>query len=262
VPRFGRRSVVIFLLALLPLEGVEAGAFPWKTSLRRDLPVATATVGLAAAGHLLAEQIPPVQHTLSSRTHIFPLDRSVILPYSEGWGHLSDAGLVVSALLPFAGYLSAAGSDQEDVFPRLGVLELETLSLVTGLTYLTKVATQRPRPYAYRKDTPTSLLRSPDSRASFFSGHAAIAFASAELGRQFVEAANGPVWLAWGGYGVGAVTAAGRVLAGVHFPTDVVVGAAVGVVCAKAVLALHRQDESDRVETVFAPGVLSFRVSF
>jgi len=258
------RACLAFCLvvSILAVPRAGAGDLPWSTSVRRDLPLAAAGLGLAAAGHTFAGRIPPVGQTLSSSADVFVLDRGLIFPYSVQWGHVSDAGLVASVAAPLGAYLLTAGFGATDDLAQLGLLELETLSVVTGVMYITKALAQRPRPYAYRSDTPAELLGDPDSRASFFSGHAALAFAAAELERQFVNAADGPRWLAWSGYGLAAVTATGRVLAGVHFPTDVVVGAAVGVLGAKAILTLHERAEKSENVPAFSVGMLSFTVVF
>ena len=253
---------VVAIVLIFPPQTVDAGRLPWDTTVRRDVPLLAAGLSLTAVGHTLAERVPPVNRVLNDEAEVFIFDRNFIFPYCAGWGHVSDVALVSSVLAPLGAYLLVAGLDAGGDLSRLGLLQLETLSVVAGTMYITKAFTQRPRPYVYRDDAPTHLLRSPDSRASFFSGHAALAFAAAELQRQFVEAAEGPHWLAWAGYGVATLTACGRVLAGVHFPTDVLVGAAAGVVCAKAVLALHeRTGESEGVSTL-SVGMLRFTIAF
>lgn len=72
------------------------------------------------------------------------------------------------------------------------------------------------------------------SGLTFPSGHAALAFAAfAVLGRAFPRARWWFLFLACG-------VAASRVLMGEHFLSDVIAGAGVGYVCARAVLAVPR----------------------
>jgi membrane-associated phospholipid phosphatase len=97
----------------------------------------------------------------------------------------------------------------------------EALWITYGLTEVGRAAFERGRPAG-------------SSRASMPSGHAAIAFAAATL----VHREAGP---AWGipAYGVAGLTAWSRVEADRHFPSDVLVGAALGCLVAGAVDSLH-----------------------
>jgi membrane-associated phospholipid phosphatase len=80
----------------------------------------------------------------------------------------------------------------------------------------------RPRPY---QDHPLGILPllSPSHDPSFPSDHATAAFAIA-FGILFVTRRPGWLFLAWA-----TLIAASRVLAGMHYPTDVIAGAVVGL---------------------------------
>lgn len=67
---------------------------------------------------------------------------------------------------------------------------------------------------------------------SFPSGHAANAFTGAELMRQ--QFSNQPIWLRYSGYGLASATGAMRVYNNRHWVSDVVAGAAIGILSAKA----------------------------
>jgi undecaprenyl-diphosphatase len=88
----------------------------------------------------------------------------------------------------------------------------------------------RPRPYASHADV--LPLLSPSLDPSFPSDHAAAAFAIA-VGVLLVHRGAGRVFLGWA-----VLIAASRVLAGMHYPTDVLAGAAVGAASAFAVVRL------------------------
>lgn len=74
----------------------------------------------------------------------------------------------------------------------------------------------------------------PDGSAynSFPSGHTANAFTGAELMRQQFN--NQPIWLRYSGYGLASATGAMRVYNNRHWVSDVVAGAAIGILSAKA----------------------------
>jgi membrane-associated phospholipid phosphatase len=109
-----------------------------------------------------------------------------------------------------------------------GVLAIAVASAVTNLVL--KPLARRPRPA--RSDD--RLV--PDSRRvrrtvspSFPSGHAASAFAFASAAGQAAPSVRLPLRMA------AATVAYSRVHTGVHYPSDVVIGAAVGELCGRAV---------------------------
>jgi undecaprenyl-diphosphatase len=96
----------------------------------------------------------------------------------------------------------------------------------------------------YGTEAPLAVRESGDGGLSFFSGHAATSFAVTTatfvtLHRLHPDDRWPWVVLAGGGLAAGFVGAT-RVLAGAHFPTDVVAGAAVGASFGLLVPALHK----------------------
>jgi undecaprenyl-diphosphatase len=91
----------------------------------------------------------------------------------------------------------------------------------------------RDRPFHLVTDVPVIGSR-PDS-GSFPSGHTANAFAGAAVLSALAEAPALPWWILAG------MIAYSRVYLGVHYPSDVVAGALLGVACAIATLAIARR---------------------
>ena len=91
----------------------------------------------------------------------------------------------------------------------------------------------RERPFVALEDVP--VIGNRPTSGSFPSGHTANAFASAVVLSCF---AAGPAWLWW--FLAGAI-AYSRVYLGVHYPSDVVAGAFVGIMCAFATIAATRR---------------------
>lgn len=82
------------------------------------------------------------------------------------------------------------------------------------------------------KKTTHSLRPDGSAYNSFPSGHTANAFTGAELMRQ--QFSNQPFWLNYSGYALAAATGTLRVYNGRHWVSDVVTGAAIGILSAKA----------------------------
>ena len=101
--------------------------------------------------------------------------------------------------------------------------------LVAGLI---KALTDRPRP-PVRYPEPPALIRVPND-SSFPSGHAATSFACATVLTAY-EPRLAPLWFV-----LASAVAFSRVYVGVHYPLDVIVGAALGVVVGLATLAATR----------------------
>jgi undecaprenyl-diphosphatase len=101
---------------------------------------------------------------------------------------------------------------------------LAAATLALGVNQIITHLWQRPRPFT---DHPLGVipLITSGHDASFPSDHATVSFAIA-FGILFVAGRAGWLFVAWA-----ALIAASRVLAGVHYPTDVLAGALVGLGC-------------------------------
>ncbi len=94
---------------------------------------------------------------------------------------------------------------------------------------------QRKRPYLFNREIEVSekLKNYPDYSKSFYSGHTAFAFmAAAFLTRSYADYNPGKHEelrvIGYSSFSAATLTGLFRILAGKHFPTDVIVGAAIG----------------------------------
>jgi undecaprenyl-diphosphatase len=111
------------------------------------------------------------------------------------------------------------------------VLHMAAVAIVGILAYKwLKAKTSRPRPYQVR--SAIRLGADPLDRFSFPSGHTLHAANFAILLTTYYPAL---AWLVWP---FAALVAASRVVLGLHYPTDVLAGAAIGAALAFASLAL------------------------
>lgn len=165
---------------------------------------------------------------------------------------------------PFAGYYDPRWSDATDVmvlalfaapWPMLWVNNtlLNTLNDVTiiyesaltamALSGLATLSASRPRPLVYGTKAPEDVRNSPSGSLSFISGHTTCAFALSTSTFWTIYRRHGSGAYAWTTLAVGTAVASsvavGRVMAGKHFPTDVLTGAAVGASVGTLIPALH-----------------------
>ena len=201
------------------------GQTQYKRSARAHWPIWTIGGAAGVAAWLIDDHRTPPAASSMHRANIFQLDYQ-LMPEPRHWAAALSDPLLCSALLS-GGAMACLANDSDW---RTGALLWGgTLVLTGGLTHLTKVLVRRPRPSAYALlEAGESLPR--DEFRSFFSGHSALALASVVSGSV--------LWLnwresAWALPGASIALAAGcalsRIYAGRHFFTDVLVGAAAGV---------------------------------
>jgi undecaprenyl-diphosphatase len=137
-------------------------------------------------------------------------------------GSLGAVWLIIAALIAFA---------RRDPWPAL--LTLLAVAVADLAATAVKVLTDRPRPYvAHPEQEP---LDRATLELSLPSGHAATSFAAAVVLARFA-----PRWATPFLFVLAALIAWSRVYVGVHYPTDVLLGALLGAAVGLLVLAAPR----------------------
>jgi membrane-associated phospholipid phosphatase len=203
-------------------------------------------------------------------------DRTATGNWSESWGDRSDEfrNLVVGTTfltLGFEGTRSLLKGRPGDG-ATLAVMVGELYAFLLGTSYTTKALVGRKRPYAFNPGMTLeeryriASFEGNDVFFSFFSGHATSAFAAATFTSTVFTDLFGPSkWshLVWGStVTLAGMTAYSRVKAGKHYPSDVIVGAAVGSALGYLVPRLHRVGRDGRVTLIAGPTRLGLRVRF
>ena len=111
-----------------------------------------------------------------------------------------------------------------------GILAAACVWGADGISHLLKATTNRPRPYVAMPHLHTLISR--PASESFPSSHATTAFAGAVV-LSFLLPRLWPLFLA-----AATLVAFSRLYVGVHYPTDVIAGAATGAVFAAALTVL------------------------
>ena len=184
---------------------------------------------------------------LADPAEIPHFDRFAIELYSPRMGDYSDGTRLATFVLPAVTTLyTVVGLESgrvNSLFTNI-VLYAETMSLTEGLTKIAKGGFHRSRPFVYNDSVPMETRASKRASRSMWSGHTVSAFTNAVFAACTFQRQNPgsryikPVWLV--GISCAASTAVYRVRAGQHFPSDVVVGAAVGSVIGWLIPWMHQ----------------------
>jgi len=147
--------------------------------------------------------------------------------------HISDYGTYSLIGLGGASFL-VGHMTHDDHLQETGLLSAEAAINATGVTYLFKEITQRQRPLQGNRNGDFFT-----GGASFNSEHSAIAWSIAS-----VWAHEYPGWLSQtAAYGLASAIAITRVTAQQHFPSDVIVGSALGWYFGRQVYRAHHDPE-------------------
>jgi membrane-associated phospholipid phosphatase len=180
-------------------------------------------------------------HTMTSLIHIYPNDQS-------HFNTLSDAGVGALGLLPAGMYLWSLGHDTPQAH-ETGLLAGEALVDTLAVTEAAGLVFRRDRPTV--NDAQGHFFSSTPTDSSFPSDHAAAAWAmAAVIGDEY------PGWVTRTAvYGLAAGVSVSRVLAGQHFPSDVLVGSATGWLIGHYVYRAHHNFRLNPFDSTFMPDV-------
>ncbi|HVY29850.1 MAG TPA: phosphatase PAP2 family protein [Polyangiaceae bacterium] len=240
----------------LPLVSTNAPPpliWKWPTFSAADFVV----TGLGGAVTLTAAIMQPrPQHSLSGPIGADETIRKALRAHSQtaryDFRDASDVGLSLAVMWPFvADALTTAWwyRGSRETAQEMALIDLEALAIVGAIQGTTNVMVSRERPFGPdcgKGDLPADAIDCHDSfhYRSFFSGHSAFSFTGAALicAHHFENELLGSPWdgvSCAAGYAVAATTASFRVVADVHYPSDVLIGAAVGTLVGYGVPLLH-----------------------
>lgn len=241
---------------------------PYSLSLRNEIIFGGAIVGSNAFGLLTSSSMEPltkVQIENLNKNDINCFDRSATENSSVTAARVSDVGVYTCMLAPIV-LLSSQGIRND--WMTVGVMYAETIGLAVGLPSLTKNTFQRVRPYVYNPEVELEKKMELDAQRSFFSSHTAVAFSSAVFissvySSYYPKSKIKPLIIA------GSLVAAStvgymRYASGNHYPTDILLGAAVGAGVGYIVPLLHKNKGSQDLVIVpsVGPNTIGFNLSY
>jgi membrane-associated phospholipid phosphatase len=211
----------------------------YQLSVDFDVPFILITGGLASSFLFVKEGDAPGCAPLCDKSNLNWLDRQTAGFYNPTWDRAGNAAVLSTVVLVPIGLI--AGEPSWTVLSDLVVVG-EAALLTSAIQVTASYAVGRPRPRVYGEKAPLSDRDDADAARSFFSGHIANTLAVTMVTTRALRRLHRPD-IAWITLAVGvagsALVGVSRIEAGGHFPTDVIIGAAVGVGAGIAVPALH-----------------------
>jgi membrane-associated phospholipid phosphatase len=225
----------------------------WSRFSRANYVITAGSGAIALAAAIVS---PRAQHSLTGGVWFDEDVRTALrvdrLPNRYIFRDASDVGLSLTVTWPFvADALTAAWwyRGSRDVAEQMALIDLEALAISGAIQGVTNVLVSRERPYGRdcgSAELPADSLDCSSSNhyRSFFSGHASFSFTGAALicVHHLKNELLGAPWdqlSCAGGYAIAATTATFRVVADVHYASDVLTGALMGTLVGYGVPLLH-----------------------
>lgn len=242
------RYILVAIVIFCPLFSLDAQS-PYTTSWEKDAWIVSGGGAISITGFFLYRSVSPLTApdiTSLSRESVNSFDRGAISHFSGQADKTSDILYGIATAAPF---LLFTNSQIRDDWQTITLMYLETWSFIGGTSMLSKGLIKRYRPFVYNPDVPIEEKLTSDARMSFFSNHTATAFASAVfLSTIYSDYQPDSRWRPY--IWAGSLLTAGyvgylRYEAGMHFPTDIVVGAIVGSAIGYMIPWMHRVHKDD-----------------
>jgi len=251
-PGWVERATLIAVILAVGAGSTQAQqAYPYRFRTEWDVAFTLGGLAMLATDAVVTKEVAPLtplQIEALDRSQVNGFDRIATRHYSRDARTVSDVLLFTLLAAPVAAIATSPGN-QEPLL--LGAMYGEALLFQSGLTFMLKSLVTRTRPFVYNDDPTIRPERKQIiyARRSFPSAHASTAFTSAVfLGSVYSRLnpnSSAQPWIWAGGLAGASITGISRILAGQHFPSDVLVGAAIGALTGWVVPAVHRQDVDD-----------------
>ena len=221
-----------------------SAAAMYKIKYKIEVPITAVAAGITLvnfAGISNKDNSTEAQIEALNKDNIPWFDRWTVHKYSKNLDDLSYIPFYLAMPLPL---LCLADGKMRKDFWKIGYLYVEALT-ATGLLYTTAVnLSDRYRPFTYNKESPMDLAVQSNAKKSFYAGHVALVatstFFMAKVYAQYHPDSK-LKWVFYGGAGVlTAATGVMRNLAGMHFLSDVLLGAGMGMLSGLLVPSLHK----------------------
>ncbi|WP_010257463.1 phosphatase PAP2 family protein [Treponema primitia] len=239
------KKLIIALFIIMQAGAVFAESH-YTFELKKDLILGSTAAGIFAVPFFIDN--PATVPNEFSKDDINNFDRPLMYSYDGQIDTITSIGAYGLLVLPA---LSLAGNIKDfNAIATYGIMYAEAFLLTYGTKDILKNAINRYRPYCYSGEIPGD--QSSEYEDSFPSGHTSLAFMAAGfLSSTFLTEYPDSKWripVVGISYSLAAGIAAGRILSGNHFLTDVIVGAGIGSLYGYLIPALHlKRSGSERI---------------
>ena len=220
----------------------------YDVSVRLDVPLMlgiSLTSALGVYQYYGMDRVPAGD--LRAKADFLPWDRPFVGRYSE-WATVVSRYSAAFGVAPLAlaGYSWYRGDADGHDFGAFTLMFAEAIALQNALNQIVRSSQLWPRPYIYAKSgkgAEKAKEARDEAYGSFYSGHASAAFTVATFtGEWFSEIYPNSKYkaLVWASsYTLAAGVGILRVVAGKHYPSDIIIGALMGTGVSFGVLKLH-----------------------
>lgn len=230
------RAAALATLLLVSRAAAAEDGTPYRVWPAVDLSATAALAVAAGVPYLVPHLITP--RCPCDRSEVNRFDRFAIGHHSAAASTASDVTAALAIAVPpiaDALHLGLGAPLAADV-----LVFAETLAVNSALVVTAKYMVQRPLPVTYEGDP--RYLHAQGGYRSFYSGHTSTVVSALTASAWTLRWRDGERGWPWAVVGVaGASVGVERVLAGRHFPTDVIVGAAAGFAVGTGIPWLHRR---------------------
>lgn len=226
------------------LTGQSTMRLDWK-----DAAWLSGAIAVQLPAQILFRDMSTTDSSQLNRQDLFFFDRWVAGAYSPTAAMASDLVVIPFCALPTA--LAAWDGWKEGKGLKPGLVDAvvfgEALAFSSALDLMVRSLQIHPRPLVYGTEAPQMNRSAGEASGSFYSGHSNAAFLAATYlaytyplrHPEFKQ--KGLLWV--GSLAVASGVAGLRVVAGKHFPSDVIVGAAAGSFFGWAFAKMHIQSD-------------------
>lgn len=237
----GLTFIFLFLSGYSQDDSQKESVYTLKPAV--DIPIIAIGTGFSLyAFTIIYDKEPSTVEEINSLNvnDINTFDRWSIYPYRNATHTIS--AIEFHAAIPLPLILFAITKDTRHDFWKLSFLYWETLSITglfgAGAPYFI----DRHRPYTYTSETPMEKRQSPNAKNSAFSGHVEVVAAStffiAKVYSDYYP--NKKLMM----FSLASVATGGmaylRLVQGMHFPSDIIIGAAIGTLSGILVPHYHK----------------------
>jgi membrane-associated phospholipid phosphatase len=176
-----------------------------------------------------------------NKNNINPLDRGAIYPYNQAVDKFSYYPFYTAIPLPLIFFLT--GKNMRKDYIKLTLLYAEALSVTGFLGYSATFFVDRYRPYTYSAQTSMDQKMNQNAKNSFFAGHVEVIAVSTFFIASVYSAYYPESKVKWVFFALAGAASLGmgylRLDAGMHFPSDILLGLAAGALSGTLIPYFH-----------------------